>query len=58
MWKNTVAIHNVLKKNNYKAKLLISSILKKKLKSMKTILWKENLKNEKNRKKNWGKKQN
>jgi len=32
MWKNTVAIHNVLKKNNYKAKLLISSILKKKTK--------------------------
>jgi len=29
MWKNTVAIHSVLKKKNYKAKFLISSILKK-----------------------------
>jgi hypothetical protein len=28
MWKNTVAIHSVLKKKNYKAKFLISSILK------------------------------
>ena len=29
MWENTVAIHSVLKKKNYKTKLLISSILKK-----------------------------
>ena len=29
MWKNTLAIHSVLNKKNYKAKFLISSILKK-----------------------------
>jgi hypothetical protein len=29
MWGNTVAIHNVLKKKNYKAKFLTISILKK-----------------------------
>ena len=29
MWKNTVAIQSVLKEKNYKAKFLISSILKK-----------------------------
>jgi len=29
MWKNTVAIHSILKKKNYKAKFLTSSILKK-----------------------------
>jgi len=28
-WENTAAIHSVLKKKNYKAKFLISSILKK-----------------------------
>jgi len=28
-WKNTATIHSVLKKKNYKAKFLISSILKK-----------------------------
>jgi hypothetical protein len=29
MWRNTVAINNVLKKKNYKTKFSISSILKK-----------------------------
>jgi hypothetical protein len=29
MWENTVAIHNVLKKKNYKVKFLTISILKK-----------------------------
>jgi hypothetical protein len=29
-WENTATIHSVLKKNNCKAKFLISSILKKK----------------------------
>jgi hypothetical protein len=29
MWGNTVAIHNVLKKKNYKAKFLTMLILKK-----------------------------
>jgi hypothetical protein len=28
MWKNTVAIHSILKEENYKVKFLISSILK------------------------------
>jgi ABC-type sulfate transport system permease subunit len=37
MWGNTVAIHVVLKKKNYKAKFLISSILKK-INSTKIIL--------------------
>jgi hypothetical protein len=39
MWKNTAAIHSVLKKN-YKAKFSISSILKK-IKSTETILEKK-----------------
>jgi hypothetical protein len=30
MWRNTAAIHSVLKKKNYKAKFSTSSILKKK----------------------------
>jgi hypothetical protein len=29
IWENTTTIYGVLKKNNYKAKFLISSILKK-----------------------------
>ena len=29
MWENTVAIHNVLKKKNYKVKFLTISMLKK-----------------------------
>ena len=29
LWRNTAAIHNVLKKKNYKAKFSTSSILKK-----------------------------
>jgi hypothetical protein len=29
MWENIAAIHNILKEKNYKAKVLISSILKK-----------------------------
>jgi hypothetical protein len=29
MWKNTAAIHSILKEKNYKAKFLTSSILKK-----------------------------
>jgi hypothetical protein len=29
MWGNTVTIHNILKKKNYKAKFSTSSILKK-----------------------------
>jgi hypothetical protein len=29
MWKNTATIHSVLKKQNYKTKFSISSILKK-----------------------------
>jgi hypothetical protein len=40
IWKNTATIHSVLKKNNYKAKFLISSILKKQ--STETILEKKN----------------
>jgi hypothetical protein len=43
MWGSTVAIYNVLKKKNYKAKFSTSSILKK-IKSTKTIL-KKNTKN-------------
>ena len=31
MWENTIVIHNVLKKKNYKAKFSTNSILKKKL---------------------------
>ena len=31
MWENTVAIYNILKGKNYKAKFLISSILKSKI---------------------------
>ena len=30
MWENTIVIHNVLKKKNYKAKFSTNSILKKK----------------------------
>jgi F0F1-type ATP synthase epsilon subunit len=29
MWENIVEIHSILKKNNYKAKFLTSSIIKK-----------------------------
>jgi len=29
MWENTIAIHSILKKKNYKAKFLTSSIFKK-----------------------------
>jgi hypothetical protein len=29
MWENTATIHSILKENNYKAKFLTSSILKK-----------------------------
>jgi hypothetical protein len=47
MWGNTVAIHNVLKKN-YKAKLSTSSILKKQ--STKTIMKKKTHKNVKKKK--------
>jgi hypothetical protein len=41
MWENTVTIHGILKENNYKAKFLTSSILKK-VKSIKIILEKIN----------------
>jgi len=53
MWKNTVAIYSVLKKNNYKAKFLISSILKT-IKLTETISVKKynKKKYKKNRKKN------
>jgi hypothetical protein len=44
MWGNIVAIHNVLKKKNYEAKFLTSSILKKK--STKIILKKTQKKKE------------
>jgi len=54
MWRNTVAIHSVLKKN-YKAKFSTSSILKK-IKSTKTILKKKHKKNEKKKKTILGKK--
>jgi len=40
MWENTVAIHNILKEKNYKAKFLTISILKK-VKSTKIILKKK-----------------
>jgi hypothetical protein len=40
MWKNTVAIYNILKGKNYKAKFLTSSILKK-VKLTKIILGKK-----------------
>jgi hypothetical protein len=56
MWGNTVAIHSVLKKKNYKAKFSTSSILKK-IKSTKTILKKKTQKNEKKRRQFWKKKQ-
>jgi hypothetical protein len=49
-WKNTATIQGVLNKKNYKAKFLISSILKKK--STETILEKKNKTNTKKRKKN------
>jgi len=42
MWGNTVAIHSILKKKNYKTKFSTSSILKKKIKKM--ILKKKNTK--------------
>ena len=48
-WENTATIHSVLKKNNYKDKFLISSILKKK--STETISGKKTKKNSKKRKK-------
>ena len=35
MWKNTVSIHIILKKKNYKVKFLTSSILKKNKKKKK-----------------------
>jgi hypothetical protein len=52
MWGNTVAIHSVLKKKKYKAKLLTSSILKNKID-------KDNFveKKQKKNKNNWEKKQ-
>jgi hypothetical protein len=53
MWGNTVAIHNVLKKN-YKAKLSTSSILKKQ--STKTIMKKKTHKNVKKKRQFWKKK--
>jgi hypothetical protein len=43
MWGNTLVIHSVLKKKNYKAKFSTSSILKK-IKSTKTILKKKHKK--------------
>jgi hypothetical protein len=49
IWENTAIIHSVLKKKNYKTKLLISSILKK-IKSTGTILEK-NIKKTQKRKK-------
>jgi len=48
-WENTAAIHSVLKKKNYKAKFLISSILKK---TTETISEKKNKTNTKKKKKN------
>jgi len=51
MWENTVAIHSVLNKKNYKGKFLVNSILKK---STNIILWKKKMKKkirEKNKKK-------
>jgi len=56
MWRNTVAIHIILKKKNYKAKFSTSSILKK-IKSTKTIL-KKNKKNEKKRRRQFWRKKN
>jgi hypothetical protein len=57
MWGNTVAIHSILKKKNYKAKFSTRSILKKK--SIKTILKKKTQKIEKRRRRRqfWKKKQ-
>jgi hypothetical protein len=49
IWKNTAIIYSVLKKKNYKAKFLISSILKK-IKSTEIILGKKIL-NKKHKKK-------
>jgi len=40
IWENTAIIHSVLRKKNYKAKLLISSILKKNTKKKKKLCWK------------------
>jgi len=54
MWRNTVAIHIILKKKNYKAKFSTSSILKK-IKSTKTIL-KKNKKMKKKEEDNFGEK--
>jgi len=55
MWGNTVAIHSILKKKNYKAKFSTSSILKKK--SIKTILKKKHKKLKKEEEEdNFGKK--
>jgi hypothetical protein len=50
IWENTATIHSVLKKKNYKAKFLISSIFKKK--STETIKKKNNKTNTKIKKKN------
>jgi hypothetical protein len=48
IWENTATIHSVLKKKNYKAKFLISSILKK---INRDNFRKNNKKNQKRRKK-------
>jgi hypothetical protein len=53
MWENTATIHGVLKKKNYKAKFLISSILKKK-NNKDNFRKKNNKTNTKKRKKNHG----
>jgi hypothetical protein len=44
MWRNTVTIHSVLKKKNYKAKFSISLVLKK---NQQRKFWKKSLKKQK-----------
>jgi hypothetical protein len=50
MWKNTVAIHSILKEKNYKAKFLTSSKLKK-VKLTKIIFGKNKKKKKKEKEK-------
>jgi len=50
-WKNTATIHNILKKKNYKAKFLISSIFLKKI-DIDNFTKKNNKTNTKKREKN------
>ena len=55
MWKNTIAIHNILKKKNYDAKFLTNSIFKK-VTSTKIILEKKKKQKKIKKRESWEKK--